>query len=81
MDLINTGVSASERMRRDTFVSSIRDIALEKMQIGGSSMRLSEVLIHYSFIFSKFVICQKQANHFTIRETVSKYNGNVVAVT
>ncbi|CAH8262400.1 unnamed protein product [Arabidopsis lyrata] len=44
MDLINTGVSASERMRRDTFVSSIRDIALEKMQIGGSSMRLSELL-------------------------------------
>ncbi|CAD5318654.1 unnamed protein product [Arabidopsis thaliana] len=44
MDLINTGVSASERMRRDTFASSIRDIALEKMQIGGSSMRLSELL-------------------------------------
>ncbi|XP_010516710.1 PREDICTED: DNA replication licensing factor MCM4 [Camelina sativa] len=44
MDLINTGVSASERMRRDIFVSSIRDIALEKMQIGGSSMRLSELL-------------------------------------
>ncbi|KFK40061.1 hypothetical protein AALP_AA3G325200 [Arabis alpina] len=44
MDLINTGVSASERMRRDIFVSSIRDIALEKMQIGGSSMRLTELL-------------------------------------
>lgn len=47
MDLINTGVSASERMRRDIFVSSIRDIALEKMQIGGSAMRLSEVLVLY----------------------------------
>lgn len=43
MDLINTGVSASERMRRDILVSSIRDITLEKMQIGGSAMRLSEV--------------------------------------
>jgi len=71
MDLINTGVSASERMRRDTFASSIRDIALEKMQIGGSSMRLSEVFMHYSFLFPNFVICQKQANQFTIRETVS----------
>ncbi|CAA7023158.1 unnamed protein product [Microthlaspi erraticum] len=44
MDLINTGVSASERMRRDIFVSSIRDISLEKLQIGGSSMRLSDLL-------------------------------------
>lgn len=44
MDLINTGVSASERMRRDILVSSIRDITLEKMQIGGSAMRLSELL-------------------------------------
>ncbi|CAH2051639.1 unnamed protein product [Thlaspi arvense] len=44
MDLINTGVSASERMRRDIFVSTIRDISLEKLQIGGSSMRLSDLM-------------------------------------
>lgn len=53
MDLINTGVSASERMRRDILASSIRDITLEKMQIGGSAMRLSEV---YSFYHPKLVI-------------------------
>lgn len=52
MDLINTGVSASERMRRDILVSSIRDITLEKMQIGGSAMRLSEVCC----CFTPFVI-------------------------
>ncbi|XP_010548074.1 PREDICTED: DNA replication licensing factor MCM4 [Tarenaya hassleriana] len=44
MDLITTGVSASERMRREILVSSTRDFLLEKMQIGGSSMRLMEVL-------------------------------------
>lgn len=60
MDLINTGVSASERMRRDTFVSSIRDIALEKMQIGGSSMRLSEVFMHYSFIFPNLLYAKSK---------------------
>ncbi|KAF2616050.1 hypothetical protein F2Q70_00010566 [Brassica cretica] len=50
MDLINTGVSASERMRRDILASSIRDITLEKMQIGGSAMRLSE----YSWLEEEF---------------------------
>lgn len=44
MDLITTGVSASERMRRENLVSSTRNIIMEKMQLGGPSMRLLEIL-------------------------------------
>ncbi|KAI4375689.1 hypothetical protein MLD38_013530 [Melastoma candidum] len=44
MDLITTGVSASERMRRDNLASATRNIIMEKLQIGGPSMRLLEVL-------------------------------------
>ncbi|KAK4804426.1 hypothetical protein SAY86_004243 [Trapa natans] len=44
MDLITTGVSASERMRRDTVASTTRGIIMEKMQLGGPSMRLLELL-------------------------------------
>ncbi|KAE9616492.1 putative DNA helicase [Lupinus albus] len=44
MDLITTGVSASERMRRESLLQSIRNIIMEKMQIGGPSMRLLELL-------------------------------------
>lgn len=44
MDLITTGVSASERMRRENLVSTSRNIIMEKMQLGGPSMRLVEVL-------------------------------------
>ncbi|XP_031271703.1 DNA replication licensing factor MCM4-like [Pistacia vera] len=44
MDLITTGVSASERMRRDNLVSSTRNLIAEKMQLGGPSMRLMELL-------------------------------------
>lgn len=43
MDLITTGVSASERMRRENVLSAIRSIIMEKMQLGGPSMRLLEV--------------------------------------
>ena len=43
MDLITTGVSASERMRRETILSATRNIIMEKMQLGGPSMRLIEV--------------------------------------
>ena len=43
MDLINTGVSASERMRRESLLSATRNIIMEKMQLGGPSIRLSEV--------------------------------------
>ncbi|KAL7002657.1 DNA replication licensing factor, mcm4 component [Sarracenia purpurea var. burkii] len=43
MDLITTGVSASERMRRENLISATRNIIMEKMQIGGPSARLLEV--------------------------------------
>lgn len=42
MDLITTGVSASERMRRESLLQATRNIIMEKMQIG-ASMRLLEV--------------------------------------
>ncbi|KAL6531865.1 DNA replication licensing factor, mcm4 component [Orobanche minor] len=44
MDLINTGVSASERMRRENLVSNTRNLIMEKMQLGGPSVRLLELL-------------------------------------
>lgn len=44
MDLITTGISASERMRRESLVSTARNLIMEKMQIGGSSTRLIELL-------------------------------------
>ncbi|KAG8364363.1 hypothetical protein BUALT_Bualt19G0121000 [Buddleja alternifolia] len=44
MDLITTGVSASERMRRENLVSTTRSIIMEKMQLGGPSTRLLELL-------------------------------------
>lgn len=43
MDLITTGVSASERIRRENLVSATRNIIMEKMQLGGPSTRLLEV--------------------------------------
>jgi DNA replication licensing factor MCM4 len=45
MDLITTGVSSSERMRRESLIQDTRNLIMEKMQIGGRSMRLLEVLI------------------------------------
>ncbi|KAF4369594.1 hypothetical protein G4B88_021399 [Cannabis sativa] len=42
MDLITTGVSASERMRRENLLSATRNLIMEKMQLGGPSMRLLE---------------------------------------
>lgn len=44
MDLITTGVSASERMRRNTVMTALRNLVLEKMQIGGASMRIPQVI-------------------------------------
>ncbi|XP_027355899.1 DNA replication licensing factor MCM4 [Abrus precatorius] len=44
MDLITTGVSASERMRRESLQQATRHIIMDKMQIGGPSMRLLELL-------------------------------------
>uniref|UniRef100_A0A6N2L4R5 DNA replication licensing factor MCM4 n=1 Tax=Salix viminalis TaxID=40686 RepID=A0A6N2L4R5_SALVM len=44
MDLITTGVSASERMRRENLASAARNLITEKMQLEGPSMRLPELL-------------------------------------
>ncbi|XWS40080.1 hypothetical protein CRYUN_Cryun18bG0109600 [Craigia yunnanensis] len=38
MDLITTGVSASERMRRENVLSATRNIIMEKIQLGGPSL-------------------------------------------
>lgn len=57
MDLITTGVSASERMRRENVLSAIRSIIMEKMQLGGPSMRLLEVckIIIFNFFLFNFI--------------------------
>ncbi|KAH7426637.1 hypothetical protein KP509_10G009500 [Ceratopteris richardii] len=44
MDLITTGVSASERTRRASLVMAVRNLISEKMQAGGSTMRLMQLL-------------------------------------
>ncbi|KAI3754135.1 hypothetical protein L1987_53913 [Smallanthus sonchifolius] len=44
MDLITTGVSASERMRRDNLVGLTRNIIMDKLQLGGPSIRMLELL-------------------------------------
>ncbi|CAA3010047.1 DNA replication licensing factor MCM4 [Olea europaea subsp. europaea] len=44
MDLITTGVSASERMRRENLVSTTRNIIMEKMQLGGPLTRMLDLL-------------------------------------
>eukprot|EP00250_Pteridium_aquilinum_P010421 c19376_g1_i1 orf=124-2694(-) len=44
MDLITTGVSASERTRRASLVAAVRNLVSEKMQAGGSTMKLMQLL-------------------------------------
>lgn len=44
MDLITTGISASERMRREQLLTATRNIIMEKMQLGGPSVRTLELL-------------------------------------
>ncbi|KAH9326347.1 hypothetical protein KI387_006525, partial [Taxus chinensis] len=44
MDLITTGVSASERIRRANLVVSVGILIMEKMKPGGPSARISELL-------------------------------------
>lgn len=46
MDLIMTGISASERQRRENLVAATRNLIAEKMQLGGPSMRMIEVKKH-----------------------------------
>ena len=49
MDLIMTGISASERQRRENLVAATRNHIVEKMQVGGPSMRMIEVMKLFSF--------------------------------
>ncbi|WOL18371.1 DNA replication licensing factor MCM4 [Canna indica] len=44
MDLIMTGISASERVRRENLVSAIRNLVMEKLKLGGPSTRLVDLL-------------------------------------
>ncbi|KAK1314594.1 Protein PROLIFERA [Acorus calamus] len=44
MDLITTGVSASERLRRENLIAETRSLIMEKMQLGGASTRLIELM-------------------------------------
>lgn len=44
MDLITTGISASERMRREQLLTATRNLIMEKMQLGGPSVRTLELL-------------------------------------
>ncbi|XP_039126298.1 DNA replication licensing factor MCM4 [Dioscorea cayenensis subsp. rotundata] len=44
MDLITTGISASERMRRENLLTATRNLVMDKMQLGGPSTRLTELL-------------------------------------
>lgn len=55
MDLITTGISASERMRRESLLSATRNIIMEKMQLGGPSMRLLEVCFLQKFFLFSFI--------------------------
>ncbi|XP_076887326.1 DNA replication licensing factor MCM4-like [Bidens hawaiensis] len=42
MDLITTGVSSSERMKRDNLVALTRNIIMERLQQGGPFIRMVE---------------------------------------
>ncbi|KAL2927238.1 DNA replication licensing factor MCM4 [Bienertia sinuspersici] len=44
MDLITTGISASERMRREQLLSATRNVIMEKLQLGGPPVRTLELL-------------------------------------
>lgn len=43
MDLITTGVSSSERMKRENLVTAVRNVIMEKVQLGRST-RINELL-------------------------------------
>lgn len=45
MDLITTGVSASERTRRANLEAAVKDLIIEKMQAGRSTMKLTQVFV------------------------------------
>ena len=43
MDLITTGISASERLRREQVLSATRNVIMDKMQLRGAAVRMLEV--------------------------------------
>lgn len=43
MDLIITGISASERTRRENLLAATRNLVMEKLLTGGPSSRVVEV--------------------------------------
>ena len=51
MDLITTGISASERMKRENLLTAVRNHVLEKMLLGGPSVQLTEVRPTHSQFF------------------------------
>lgn len=57
MDLITTGVSSSERMRRENVLSATRNLIMEKMQLGGPSMRMLEVQIFMLSTETTLYVC------------------------
>lgn len=58
MDLIMTGISASERQRRDNLVAATRNLVMEKMQLGGPSVRMIEVKNLQLVSFVLIIVCQ-----------------------
>ena len=62
MDLITTGVSASERTRRASLVMALRSVVAEKMEVGGPAKRVTQVrsklkYILYRYRFSYITLC------------------------
>lgn len=53
MDLIMTGISASERTRRENLLAATRNLVMEKLVTGGPSSRTIEVNAH-ELNFSNF---------------------------
>ncbi|RZR83165.1 hypothetical protein BHM03_00009721 [Ensete ventricosum] len=45
MDLIMTGISASERTRRENLVAATRNLVMERLQLGGPSTRIIELKV------------------------------------
>jgi DNA replication licensing factor MCM4 len=60
MDLITTGVSASERTRRASLVVALRNVVAEKMEVGGSAKKVTQVLIHQKLDLYKIWLFHKQ---------------------
>ncbi|OAY72638.1 DNA replication licensing factor MCM4 [Ananas comosus] len=56
MDLIMTGISASERMRRENLVAATRNLIMEKMQLGGASAYLRDLRNALATLMSEGVV-------------------------